>query len=321
MNPDFRPYGTWLLLLACILIYLRFDLSQSADAYDSNFFAAGISTPALVASGQFWRIFTANFVHFGFFHILMNGVGIYFLGPRLEFELGIKRYLTLFLVSGTVGLSFALLFMPPSGALAGASAGLFGMLGAYMALGIRHGLGAMNYFQSPSGRAMGSILLINLVFGLVIRNISLTGHIGGFLVGLALCLFSFRIGKLPVRPASAVATGLAFFCCVLWVLHPVHRTWFLGRHYWFAEGSRAASDLEALKLQIPDEDRGRLTLLQEFKESQRTGQAAFHIPGGQRTAEKVLLHYWGIPLTRAEDMAEARETRNPAGIPTDPWKP
>jgi len=321
MNPDYRPYGTWLLLAACILVYIKFGLSDPVDSYMSNYLDAGVASPGLVATGQWWRMLTANFVHFGFFHILMNGVGIYYLGPRLEFELGLTRYLVLFLVSGTVGLAFAMLFLPPDGLIAGASAGLFGMLGAYMALGIRHGLGAMNYFQSPSGRAMGSILLINLVFGLVVRNVSLTGHIGGFLVGLALCLYSFRLGRLPIRRAAALAAWIAFAGCVLYVVHPVNRTWFLGRQYWRADRQQQTTYEEALSLRMPAAYPAPFYLLRDFVESRRTGEAKFRVGGSEAAATRVLMEYWGIPETRAEAMAQARKDKDVQAIPADPWKP
>ncbi len=319
MNPDYRPYGTWALLLACILVFLRFDLSVPTDRLLSNYLDAGAATPALVATGEWWRMITANFVHFGFLHILMNGIGIFYLGPRLEFELGLRRFLTLFLVSGTVGLCFALLFLSPDEMLAGASSGLFGMLGAYMALGIRQGVGAMNYFQSPSGRAMGSILLINLVLGLVVRNISLTGHIGGFLAGLCLCLYSFRLGRLPLRPANVAATWLAFLGCILFVLHPIHRTWFLGRQYWVAEESRVEAYGKALRLRISSKRMPNLILLEEYRQTQRSGEDRFVIRGDKGAAESVL-RSWGIPDSNVIDMAQAREDKDPGGIPADPWK-
>jgi rhomboid protease GluP len=321
VNPDYRPYGTWTILLACLIVFVQFGLSQSTDDYGSNYLEAGAATPALVATGQWWRLLTANFVHFGFFHILMNGIGIYYLGPRLEFELGLRRYLTLFLVSGTVGGAFAVLLYPPYVSMAGASGGLFGMLGAYMAIGVRSGQGLGDYFQSPAGRSMGSILLINLVYGLVVPQISLAGHIGGFLAGLCLCLFAFRLGRLPIRRTSAFATWLCFLFCLIYTLHPVHRTWFLGRQYWLSDGVKEQAFMDALLLRVPPTQRGPIILLQEFRNNQRKGTVEIHIQGGESIVAVNLWEHWGIPIWNAKEMAEARELQDASKIPLDPWKP
>ncbi|MCT7718149.1 MAG: rhomboid family intramembrane serine protease, partial [Lactobacillus iners] len=65
---------------------------------------------AVVTKLQFWRLFTAQFIHAGFFHIICNIVMIYFFGMYLEQFLGHIRYLTIYLLSGVGGnlLSFAL---------------------------------------------------------------------------------------------------------------------------------------------------------------------------------------------------------------------
>lgn len=321
MNPDYRPYGTWTLLLACIVIFVRFGLARATDDYGTNYLDAGAATPALVATGQWWRLLTSNFVHFGFLHILMNGIGIYYLGPRLEFELGLKRYLILFIVTGTVGGAYANLLCDPYIPSAGASGGLFGMLGAYMALGIRSGQGLMEYFQTPAGRSMGSILLINLVFGLVVPQISLAAHIGGFVAGLLLCLYAYRLGRLPIRPAAAIATWLGFVFCIVFVVQPVHRTWYLGRSYWLAEGPREKALVESLVLRIPATERGPLILLEEFRKNQRDGRITIRIPGSASVVAGYLWRYWGIPLETAQEMADARAAGEAGRIPEDPWKP
>ena len=323
MNPDYRPYGTWAILLACVIVFVQFGLSQSTDDYGSNYLEAGAATPALVATGQWWRLLTANFVHFGFFHILMNGIGIYYLGPRLEFELGLKRYLTLFLVSGTVGGAFAVLLYPPL---------------RVDGRRIRRPLwdvGSLHGHRSAK-RARARRLLPESCWkvhglhpadqprlwpGLVVPQISLAGHIGGFLAGLCLCLFAFRLGRLPIRLTSALATWLCFLFCLIYTLHPVHRTWFLGRQYWLSDGVKEQAFMDALLLRVPPTQRGPIILLQEFRNNQRKGTVEIHIQGGESIVAVNLWEHWGIPIWNAKEMAEARELQDASKIPVDPWKP
>ena len=74
-----------------------------------------------------WTAVTYMFLHGGFGHILFNMLALFFFGPRLEGELGAKRFLWLYFVSGLSGaaLSFLFSFNTP---IIGASAAVYGVL-------------------------------------------------------------------------------------------------------------------------------------------------------------------------------------------------
>jgi len=73
-----------------------------------------------------WTLITYTFVHAGFFHLLMNMLGLYFFGPRLEARLGSRTFLGLYLVSGLGGALLSL--FTPAAAVVGASGAVFGVL-------------------------------------------------------------------------------------------------------------------------------------------------------------------------------------------------
>ncbi|MEQ9459375.1 MAG: rhomboid family intramembrane serine protease [Phycisphaeraceae bacterium] len=87
---------------------------------------------------QVWRLFTYQFLHADFFHILFNMIGLFFFGPLLERTLGSRRFLAFYLLCGVSGAVVAsllgaipgLIMMPPSAILIGASGSLFGILAA-----------------------------------------------------------------------------------------------------------------------------------------------------------------------------------------------
>ncbi|MFO7262048.1 MAG: rhomboid family intramembrane serine protease [bacterium] len=84
--------------------------------------------PALVVSRP-WTLITYMFVHGSFWHLLMNMLGLFFFGPRVEARLGSRAFLGLYLVSGLGGALFSL--FTPYAAVIGASGAVFGVMLAF----------------------------------------------------------------------------------------------------------------------------------------------------------------------------------------------
>lgn len=88
-----------------------------------------------VAAGEVWRIITAQYLHWSFGHILMNMLGLHFLGRALERDWGSKRFFFIYLIAGTLGMLFYMAltllgWLPMFGVAAGASGCVLGLLGA-----------------------------------------------------------------------------------------------------------------------------------------------------------------------------------------------
>jgi membrane associated rhomboid family serine protease len=133
----------------------------------------GQAVPCGVADGEYYRLFTAMFMHYGALHLLMNMYALWILGRTLEAFLGPVRFLALYLVAGLGGNVAAYLFQP--GALsAGASTAIFGLFAALFLVLRRLGLNAASVLP---------VIIINLVFTITVPGISIAGHLGGFVVG------------------------------------------------------------------------------------------------------------------------------------------
>jgi membrane associated rhomboid family serine protease len=130
-----------------------------------------------VRDGEWWRIVTSGFLHFGIIHLLFNAWALWNVGQSLERGLGRWRYISLFLVS-VLGGSAGALWLSPDSYSAGASGGLFGLFAAGF-MGSR----ARNIPFGASG--WGPTLLINLFITFSIPGISIGGHLGGALAGAA----------------------------------------------------------------------------------------------------------------------------------------
>ena len=86
-----------------------------------------------VAEGDWYRLITAAFLHYGPIHLAMNMLALWWIGRPLEAWLGPVRYLLLYLVSGLAGSAGALIANPEA-VTVGASGAIFGILGAAIVL-------------------------------------------------------------------------------------------------------------------------------------------------------------------------------------------
>jgi membrane associated rhomboid family serine protease len=126
-----------------------------------------------VATGEWWRLITAMFLHYGVLHLLMNMYALWIIGRELEANLGRARFLALYLLAGLGGNVASYLFSPGSISV-GASTAVFGLMAAVFVI-----LKRLNRSVAP----IVPVIVINLIFTFVISNISVSGHLGGLVVG------------------------------------------------------------------------------------------------------------------------------------------
>lgn len=130
-----------------------------------------------VAAGEWYRLVTSGFVHFGLIHLAFNMLALYRFGGLFESTYGRLPFAGLFVASLLAG-SFGALLASPQALSGGASGAVFGIVGAAAVALRRRGL---NVWQSD----VGGLLIINLVLTFVIPGISVGGHLGGLLGGMA----------------------------------------------------------------------------------------------------------------------------------------
>jgi membrane associated rhomboid family serine protease len=159
-----------------------------------------------VAEGEWWRLLTATFLHYGIIHLGLNMLVLWFIGPPLEEYFGHGRYLLVYLVSGLAGSAGALLWSPDA-LTVGASGAIWGIMGAALVLEARR-------IWVFGGQAMG-LVVFNLLITFLIPGISIGGHIGG-LVGGGLCALAFSsfrrspaLATLSMAAVGVASVGLA----------------------------------------------------------------------------------------------------------------
>jgi membrane associated rhomboid family serine protease len=146
------------------------------DNYNSPFFEALSQWPVGVTLlGEWWRVFTAAFLHVGLVHLLMNMLALLVFGSELERRLGRWRFLAVYLLSALGGAVAIQLFGDPRVAVAGASTAIYGLLGA---------LGVLMVARREDLRGLLTLLAINVLISFL-PGVSLVGHFGGLLAGAA----------------------------------------------------------------------------------------------------------------------------------------
>jgi len=135
-------------------------------------------------NGQWWRLVTSMFLHYGILHLAFNMWVLWDLGRLVERLVGNVGFVVLYFVSGIAG-SIASLAWNPVVVSAGASGAVFGVAGALVGLLIRRRDTIPTVVLKQLRNSMGAFLLYNIVFGLTIPGIDMAAHIGGFVAGFA----------------------------------------------------------------------------------------------------------------------------------------
>lgn len=182
-------------LLAIIVVVFGFEVVAGGSKNTQVLYALGAIVPDLFASGQYWRLLAAMFLHIGILHLALNLWALYQLGGVFEMLFGSKRFAVTYFVSGLVASAASAMFT--NGLAAGASGAIFGILGALI-VAIRR---SPRFRHAPWGRGLVQQLLfwaaINIVIGFTTPGIDNAAHIGGFLAGLLLGLQPHRVPPPP----------------------------------------------------------------------------------------------------------------------------
>ncbi len=156
-----------------VLNVLAFAAQQSRPAITGRFLLFGYG----VEHGQYYRLFTAAFLHGGVSHLAVNMLSLYVVGTQVERLLGTGRYLVVYLAAALGGSVASYAFQGPAAAGLGASGAIFGIFGALLVLVRRLQLDI---------RPLVGMMALNVALPFFVRNIDWRAHVGGLIVGAAL---------------------------------------------------------------------------------------------------------------------------------------
>ncbi|MEO6773149.1 MAG: rhomboid family intramembrane serine protease [Kofleriaceae bacterium] len=214
-EPAPAPWATRLLTASVLgaAAAIALTLGDSSDL--GVLVRAGAMVRGFIHHGEWWRIVSCNFVHVGGLHLLVNTLGLWFLARECEYMFGSARTVAVFGLSGIAGF-IASYLASPVGISAGASAAIFGLLGAvFVELTLQR-----SHHRAAWSRRMWSSLAV-IMIGQVGIDFMYSGvtdqyaHAGGALVGAVLgALLSpyARWAKLSLYASRVIAAAFVAVC-------------------------------------------------------------------------------------------------------------
>lgn len=186
-----KPIITISLIMINIAVFLCLELTGSTE--DTMFMLehGAVYPEYLTDRGEYWRLFTAMFLHFGFPHLINNMLILGAAGGILEDALGHVKYLFLYVLAGLGGSMLSYMEMLHSGdyaVSAGASGAIFGIVGALLWIVIVH----KGRYESLTGMGLLFIIALTLYYGVSIGGVDNWGHIGGLLMGFVMGIILYR---------------------------------------------------------------------------------------------------------------------------------
>ncbi len=184
------------ILLAVINVIVFFALSWQGMTEDGMFLLGhgAMFVPKVLEDGEYYRLFTSMFLHFGFEHLINNMVTLVLIGWNLEIEIGRFKFLLIYILSGLGGniLSAWYEFRTMDYSIsAGASGAIFGIIGALLYVAIRN----RGRIGDISGKGLAFMIIISLYYGFSSSGVDNLAHIGGLITGFVSGIFLYWKGN------------------------------------------------------------------------------------------------------------------------------
>lgn len=183
------PVITGLLIACNIGIWVIMELA--GDTRDALFMLehGAAYLPNIIEQGEYWRLFSCMFLHFGADHLMNNMLMLGVTGYRLEKVLGSVRFGILYFGSGLCG-SFLSMYKELGAAehavSAGASGAVFGVVGGLLSYAALH----KGKVEGLTAKGILGMVALSLYYGFSASGVDNWGHIGGLAGGLVLGLLA-----------------------------------------------------------------------------------------------------------------------------------
>lgn len=179
--------------LAAANVIVFFALSFMGMTEDSVFMLnhGAMYVPYMLENGEYYRIITSMFLHFGFSHLINNMLILLVIGWNLEIETGRIKFLLIYFISGIGGNLLSAVYDMQTddyAVSAGASGAIFGIIGALLYVAIRN----RGQAGDVSGKGIVFMILLSLYFGFTSGGVDNLAHIGGLAAGFLACVLLYR---------------------------------------------------------------------------------------------------------------------------------
>lgn len=180
------PVMTIILVVINILVFFYVEVTGGSENIQHMIDMGAMYQPDFFA-GEYYRLVTHFFLHFGIEHLGNNMLSLLILGYALEGYIGKVRILIVYFFSGVLagGTSIVYNISIAEGEVvsAGASGAIYGLMGALLALMIFR---RSSRFVSEIPRFL-LYIVISVYAGMQDASIDNAAHIGGLVSGFIVC--------------------------------------------------------------------------------------------------------------------------------------
>ncbi len=182
--------ATKCLIAANLLVFVAMLFSGAGLWHSQNGvqLAWGANFGPATQDGQWWRLGSAMFLHFGVLHLTLNMWALWDGGQWVERMFGHARFVAIYLGAGLAGNLASIVFHAGQAVSGGASGAIFGVYGALLGyLWLHRGEIHRREFRWLFGAVL-VFTALTIAFGLVVPGIDNAAHVGGLVAGLLLGL-------------------------------------------------------------------------------------------------------------------------------------
>ncbi|MEM9272628.1 MAG: rhomboid family intramembrane serine protease [Cyanobacteria bacterium P01_F01_bin.143] len=190
-----RAYITFILIFINLVVFIL-EMRSGGSTNLQTLYELGALVAENVKQGEWWRLINANFLHFGWFHLISNMLALFFIGSIVELTIGVERYLIVYFLSGIGSmLTFTLLADYTGQAdvvLMGASAAIMGTIGTMLATSLADWLRYRNSLNAKRLRTVIFVIVLQFILDNIIPNVSFYSHLFGFIIGFVVSIILLR---------------------------------------------------------------------------------------------------------------------------------
>ena len=185
-----KAYVNGLLIALNVLFFLYLEITGSSEDAYFMYTKGAMFAPAVLEDGEYYRLLTAMFMHFGIRHIMNNMLVLFVIGDNLERALGHVKYLIFYLLCG-IGSNWVSMMSHTADTMtvsAGASGAIFGVVGGllYVVTANRGQLEDLNT------RQLVIMIFFSLYLGYTSTGVDNIAHLSGLVIGFVLAIILYH---------------------------------------------------------------------------------------------------------------------------------
>ena len=185
-----KAYVNGLLIALNVLFFLYLEITGSSEDAYFMYTKGAMFAPAVLEDGEYYRLLTAMFMHFGIRHIMKNMLVLFVIGDNLERALGHVKYLIFYLLCG-IGSNWLSMIAQTADTMtvsAGASGAIFGVVGGllYVVTANRGQLEDLNT------RQLVIMIFFSLYLGYTSTGVDNIAHLSGLVIGFVLAIILYH---------------------------------------------------------------------------------------------------------------------------------